>query len=91
MHDNRVHADLLHQDDIAGKFIHRLVAAHGVTAQLDHNRRTGIALQIGQGLLTVCARSRSSRGSCLVVLVLHAIPAMMARSVAMPSALFRGR
>ncbi len=54
------------------KFIHRLVAAHGVAAQLDHDRRIRIALQIGQRLESVRAVAIQSRFiSCFFILDLN--------------------
>ncbi|KKM71209.1 hypothetical protein LCGC14_1432980, partial [marine sediment metagenome] len=50
MNDHWVHTHLPHQRDITGEFIHRLIAAHRMTAQLDDHGGIGIALQKGQGL-----------------------------------------
>ena len=50
MDDHRVHTHLTHQGHIAGEFIHRLIAAHRMTAQLDDHGGIGIALQEGQSL-----------------------------------------
>ena len=48
--DDRVHADLTHQDDVARKAVHGVVVDHRMAAALDDNGRALIALQIGQGL-----------------------------------------
>ena len=50
MDDHRVHADLSHQNDVTGESVHGLVIAHGVTAELDDDDGTCIALQIGKCL-----------------------------------------
>ena len=50
MDDHRVHTHLPHQRHIAGEFIHRLIAAHRMTAQFDDHGGIGIALQEGQCL-----------------------------------------
>ena len=50
MHHNRVYPNLPHQHDIAGKFRHRRIVAHGIPAELHHHNRAFEPLQIGQGL-----------------------------------------
>ena len=82
MDDDGVHTNLTHQHDVAGKLGHRLIAAHSVTAKLDDDRGTGVALHVGQSL----AECFSGCGPIAVhVLRPHAsIPAMIARRVGMP-------
>ena len=50
MNDHRVHADLLHQHDIAGEAFHLGIVTHRVATELDDHRRAGVALKVGQGL-----------------------------------------
>ena len=50
MDDDRVHADLAHQDDVAREIGHRLGVAHGIAAEFDHDDGAGIALHVGQRL-----------------------------------------
>ncbi len=50
MNDHRVHANLLHQNDIAGKAFHRFIAAHGVSTEFDDDCCAVIALEIRQSL-----------------------------------------
>ena len=66
MDDHRVHTDLAHQNHVPGKALHRLVAAHGVTAKFDDDDGSIIALQIGQGAIECGCGWRSSPGSYLV-------------------------
>ena len=50
MNDDRVHANLLHQHDVAGECGHRFGVAHGVATEFHHHRRAGIALHVGKSL-----------------------------------------
>ena len=49
VNDDRINPDQFHQHDVAGKGFHRLVAAHGVATEFDHDDGAVIALQIRQG------------------------------------------
>ena len=84
MDDDRVHAHLAHQHDVACKRRHLVGIAHRVPAELDHDNRAGIALQIGKGLGQGPGGGKPVLGHG--ALFLHQVrPAMIARRVEMPS------
>ena len=71
VNDDGVHADLAHKCYVARELFHRIVAAHGVTAQLDNNGRVSVTLQVGE---------RLAQGACggdpvaIHVLFSHSLP-----------------
>ena len=50
MHDDRVHAHLLQQSDVAAKLDREVILAHGVAAVLHHDGGAGVATQERQRL-----------------------------------------
>jgi len=47
VNNDRVDADLLEEDDVAGERISRRRVAHRMAAVLDHERPAGVAAHIG--------------------------------------------